>query len=111
MPSPALSRRLLIAALTFGGFFALGYGGIFIWGGNSNTASPIWPATAFGFVMLLRLSRSRTDDAIMLAAIGCAGLLANRLGGASPLLSLGFSLIRSSQLGGVKPMTPKLKRP
>jgi signal transduction histidine kinase len=98
MPSRPLSRRVLIAALTFAGFFALGYGGIFIWGGNSHSASPIWPATAFGFVMLLRLSRSRTDDAVVLAAIACAGLLANRLGGASPLLSLSFSLINTAEV-------------
>src|SRR6202012_6175680 len=93
MRVPALNRRSVIAALTFGGFFLLGYGGIFIWGGNSHSSSPIWPATAFGFVMLIRLSRSRADDAVMLAAMLVAGLFANRLGGASPALSLGFSLI------------------
>jgi signal transduction histidine kinase len=89
----APTRRSVIAALTFGGFFLLGYGGIFIWGGNSHSASPIWPATAFGFVMLIRLSRTRADDAAILAAMLAAGLLANLLGGASPALSLGFSLI------------------
>src|SRR5580698_3864417 len=93
MHTKALSRQALIAALTFGGFFLLGYGGIFAWGGNSHSSSPIWPATAFGFVMLIRLSRSRTDDAAILSAMLAAGLLANRLGGASPLLALGFSLI------------------
>jgi signal transduction histidine kinase len=93
MRTHALTRQAVIAALTFGGFFLLGYGGIFIWGGNSHSSSPIWPATAFGFVMLIRLSRSRTDDAAMLSAMLAAGLLANRLGGASPLLALGFSLI------------------
>ena len=93
MHTKALSRQALIAALTFGGFFLLGYGGIFIWGGNSHSSSPIWPATAFGFVKLIRLSRSRSDDAVMLAAMLAAGFAANRLGGASPLLALGFSLI------------------
>ncbi|HEX4118462.1 MAG TPA: MASE1 domain-containing protein, partial [Rhizomicrobium sp.] len=93
MHTHALTRQAVIAALTFGGFFLLGYGGIFIWGGNSHSSSPIWPATAFGFVMLIRLSRSRTDDAAMLSAMLAAGLFANRLGGASPLLALGFSLI------------------
>ena len=93
MHTKALSRQALIAALTFGGFFLLGYGGIFVWGGNSHSSSPIWPATAFGFVMLIRLSRSRGDDAVMLAAMLAAGFAANRLGGASPLLALGFSLI------------------
>jgi len=36
-------------------------------GGNSDSATPIWPANAFVLVMLLRLSRSRADDIIMLA--------------------------------------------
>ncbi len=87
------SRRALLCAATFAGFFLLGYGGIFIWGGNNNSVSPIWPATAFGFVMLLRLSRARADDLALLAAILLAGLLANRLGGASWPLSAGFSVI------------------
>jgi signal transduction histidine kinase len=92
--APARAHRLAwLGALTFAGFFLLGYGGIFVWGGNSHSSSPIWPATAFGFVMMLRLSRSRGDDIAMLAAMLAAGLLANRLGGAGPMLSLGFSLI------------------
>ena len=69
MHTKALSRQALIAALTFGGFFLLGYGGIFAWGGNGHSSSPIWPATAFGFVMLIRLSRSRTDDAAILSRL------------------------------------------
>jgi signal transduction histidine kinase len=82
-----------LAALTFVGFFLLGYGGILIAGGNSHQASPAWPATAFGLCMLLRLSRSRADDLAMLAAILAGGLLANRLGGATPPLVIGFSVI------------------
>ncbi|HEX4178003.1 MAG TPA: histidine kinase dimerization/phospho-acceptor domain-containing protein, partial [Rhizomicrobium sp.] len=93
MRTHALARQALIATLTFGGFFLLGYGGIFIWGGNSHSSCPIWPATAFGFVMLIRLSRSRGDDAALLSAMLAAGLIANRLGGEAPLLALGFSLI------------------
>ena len=93
MHIPVLNRRMLITALTFGGFFLLGYGGIFIWGGNSHSSSPIWPATAFSVVMLIRLSRGQADDAAILLATLAAGLLANRLGGAAPLLALGFSLI------------------
>lgn len=94
-PSPLASvyRRAWLAAAAFGGFFALGYGGIFIWGGNSHAASPIWPANALGFILLLRLSRSRSDDAVMLAAIAAAGLAANRLGGADMGLAIGYSLI------------------
>ncbi len=93
MHTRAFYRQVLMAALSFGGFFLLGYGGIFVWGGNSHSSSPIWPATAFGFVMLIRLSRSRTDDVAMLSAMLAAGLLANCMGGASTPLALGFSLI------------------
>src|ERR1700743_2399084 len=93
MRTDSSARRALVAAFTFGGFFLLGYGGIFIWGSNSHSSSPLWPATAFGFVMMIRLSRSRADDAAMLSAMILAGLLANHLGGASRALSLGFSLI------------------
>ena len=89
----ARARPILLTAATFLGFFLLGYGGIFIVGGNAHSSSPVWPATAFGFVMMLRLSRSRVDDAAMLAAIFAAGLLANILGGAALRVSIGFSLI------------------
>ncbi len=92
MPMRFDSRLILVSIATFAGFFLLGYGGIFIWGDN-HSASPIWPATAFGFVMLLRLSRSRGEDAAMLGAILLAGLLANYLSSTPFALSLGFSLI------------------
>ncbi len=82
-----------LAAVTFAGFFALGYGGILATGGNGHQASAVWPATAFGLCLLLRLSRSRADDFAMLAAILAAGLLANGLGGQSASLTVGFSLI------------------
>ena len=87
------ARRAWLAVIAFSGFFVLGYGGILISGGNSGHASPVWPATAFGLCLLLRLSRSRADDLAMLAAILAAGLIANMLGGASPALIIGFSLI------------------
>ena len=89
----ARARPVWLTVATFLGFFLLGYGGIFIVGGNAHSSSPIWPATAFGFVMMLRLARSRGDDVAMLAAMFAASLLANKLGGAAPLVSLGFSLI------------------
>ena len=88
------TRRLAwLSGLTFAGYFILGYGGIFIWGGNSHSASPIWPATAFGLVMLMRLSHSRTQDIVLLGAMLAAGLLANVAGGAPPVLNIGYSLI------------------
>jgi signal transduction histidine kinase len=77
----------------FSGFFLLGYGGILIAGGNSKPVSPVWPATALGLCLLLRLSRSRRDDLAMLSAILLGGLLANWLGGAPPPLVIGFSVI------------------
>ena len=89
-PTARLAR---LTAATFAGVLLLGYGGIFIWGGNSASASPIWPATAFAFVMMLRLSQSRADDIAMLAAVLTASLVANGLGGAPTGLAIGFSLI------------------
>ncbi|HWY63375.1 MAG TPA: ATP-binding protein [Rhizomicrobium sp.] len=87
------ARLAALTAVTFAGFFLLGYGGILIAGGNSNQASPVWPATAFGLCLLLRLSRSRKDDIAMFAAILAAGLLANGLGHATAPLVIGFSFI------------------
>ena len=73
-----------LALAACAGFFLLGYGGIMVWGGNAHSASPIWPATAFGFVMMLRLSRSRAATTlVMLAAMLLAGLCGQLLGGAS----------------------------
>jgi signal transduction histidine kinase len=87
------TRLAFLAALTFAGFFLLGYGGILIAGGNSHQSSPVWPATAFGLCVLIRLSRSRAEDMAILGAILIAGLCANALGGAEPRLLIGFSLI------------------
>jgi signal transduction histidine kinase len=87
------ARPAFIAAATWAGVFLLGYGGIFVWGGNSDSATPIWPANAFVLVMLLRLSRSRADDIIMLAAMLTAAFTANLLGGAPTPLTIGYSLI------------------
>jgi signal transduction histidine kinase len=86
----SLMRRLKLALVTGFIFFLLGWGGIAIWG---HPPSPIWPATAFGMCMMLRLSRSRADDAAMLAAMLPAGILANALNGAPWALTLGFSVI------------------
>ena len=88
-----MSRLAWLGGITFSGFFLLGYGGILVAGGNVHQSSPVWPATAFGLCLLLRLSRSRTDDLVMLVAILLGGLLANWLGGAIPPLTIGFSII------------------
>ena len=86
-------RPALLAAISFGGFFLLGYGGILVGGGNSHQASAVWPATALGLCLLLRLSRSRPDDVAMLGAILIASLLANWAGGAGWALSIGYTVI------------------
>jgi signal transduction histidine kinase len=104
-------RLVSLAAITFTGFFLLGYGGILVTGGNSHQASPVWPATAFGLCLLLRLSRSRADDLAMLAAILAGGLLANRLGGASPSLVIGFSIINLLDVSAGLVAMRKLARP
>jgi signal transduction histidine kinase len=88
-----MPRRAWLIALTFAGYFLLGYGGIFIWGGNAHGVTPIWPATAFGLLMLMRLSRGRADDIAMLAAVLVAALLANEAGGAPPALAIGYGVI------------------
>ena len=88
-----MARTASLAGLAGLGFFVLGYGGILVAGSNGHQASPVWPATAFGLCLLLRLSRSRTDTIAMLAAIFVAGLLANWLGGSTLPLIIGFSVI------------------
>jgi signal transduction histidine kinase len=92
-------RRLWLSLVAGTGFFLLGWGGIALWGGNAHTGSPIWPATAFGLCLILRLSRSHADDAAMLAAMLVAGLAANALGDAGPPLVVGFSLLNIVDIG------------
>ena len=88
----SLSRMAGLFALNLAGYFALGYGGIVIWA-DPHSLSPIWPATALGLVLMLRLSRNTGEDIAMLAAMLVAGFAANRLGGGSFRVSLIFSLI------------------
>jgi signal transduction histidine kinase len=90
--NPAM-RRLGLGVLAGAGFFLLGWLGLLVWGGNADAGSPIWPATAFGLCLILRLSRSFADDAAMLAAMLMAGLAANWLGGADWPMIVGFSMI------------------
>jgi len=86
-------RPLWLAAIAGMGFFLLGWGGILIWGSHVHSPSPVWPATAFGLCLMLRLSRSRADDSAMLAAMLLGGILANILGGADWTTTFGFSVI------------------
>ena len=87
------ARLATLAAIAFIGFFILGYGGILIANSNGESPSPVWPATAFGLCIMLRLSRSRRDDIVMLGAIVVSGLLVNGAAGSSLPLNLGYSLI------------------
>jgi signal transduction histidine kinase len=85
-------RQAKLAVIAFGGFFLLGYGGVLVWGAV-DAPTPIWPATAFGILILLRQSRSRCDDAVMIAAMLAASLWATHLGGTQALVAFGFSII------------------
>ena len=87
------ARTALAACVTFLGFFLLGYGGIMVSAGRGNAVAVIWPATAFGMCMLLRLSRDRRIDAVLLTTILLAGLLANGLQGAPALETVSYSII------------------
>ncbi len=87
------ARLATLAAIAFIGFFILGYGGILIANSNGESPSPVWPATAFGLCIMLRLSRSRRDDIVMLGAIVLSGLLVNGAAGSPLPLNLGYSLI------------------
>ena len=84
-------RALWLALTTGAGFFLLGLGGILLSG--RATVALIWPASAFGLCMMLRLSRSRTQDVSMLAAIFLAQFGVTVTMATSLPLSLGFAAI------------------
>jgi signal transduction histidine kinase len=109
-PQPEL-RRFYLALATGIGFFLLGWGGIMLTGGNAHASAPIWPATAFGLCMTLRLSRGRADDIAMLAAMLAGGLGANLLGGAPPIVGAGFSVINLVDVTAGLVATRRLVRP
>jgi signal transduction histidine kinase len=91
--APGAPLRLTkLVAITFGGFFLLGYGGMVVWGGNIHASTPIWPATAFGILMLLRQSRERRDDIVMTLAMLAAAFAASFLGGTQIALAVIYSI-------------------
>jgi signal transduction histidine kinase len=61
-------RTLSQALITGGGFILLGYGSRWL-SGPGHMVSLIWPGTAFGLCMMLRLPRSRAQDLTILSAI------------------------------------------
>ena len=93
MTSKSHLRTVVAAALTAAGFFILGYGGILISAGQGHSVSVIWPATAFGMCMVLRLSRDRRTDALLLAAVLLGGLLANGMAGDPLPETIAYSVI------------------
>jgi len=91
-------QTFIIAALSASlGFFALGFGAIQITGGGSSTAI-IWPADAFALCVMLRFARGWNERGVMLAGIFIADLFGNGLGGATAVLTLGYSLVNVLEL-------------
>jgi signal transduction histidine kinase len=94
--APSL-RSLGLALVTYAGFILLGYAGIFLTGPD-HTQAIIWPPTAFAVVMIARLSRDRTTDIAMLAAVFLAEATISFTGRTLGLLGWGFSAITTIEV-------------
>ena len=92
-------RMFWQALLTGVGFFLLGYGGLLL-SGHGQMISLIWPANAFAVCMILRLSRSGAQDALMLAGTGLGEFCVNLATGAPLLLNAGFVAVSLVQVTG-----------
>ncbi len=92
-----LFDALWLALIAGCGFFLLGYSSVLL-SGPAPTVSLIWPASAFAFCLLLRFSRSRAQDAIILAAIFLAQFCLTAVTGRSLMLGLGYSVIAVVEL-------------
>jgi signal transduction histidine kinase len=91
-------RRFWRAALALTiGFFALGYAAILVTADASSTAI-LWPGDAVALCVMLRYARGWGQNAIMLAGVFIADLFSNSLGGAPPLLILGYSLVNTLEI-------------
>ena len=88
----APGRALGFAFLTAAGFFALGYGGMTI-SGHGRMIGLIWPATAFAVCMIVRLSRSRKMDLVLLAAAALGELGVNLAFKAPLVIIVGFGAV------------------
>lgn len=93
------TRMLWQSALTGIGFFILGYGGIQLTG-HGRMIALIWPANAFAVCMMVRLSRSRLQDVLMLAAALIAEVAINLAVKAPGVVTLGFSLVSLAEVTG-----------
>ena len=95
----APGRALWLAGLTGFGFFALGYGGLLL-SRHGHMIALIWPANAYAACMLLRLSRSRIEDGLMLGATVLAEIGINVITGASFFVIIGFVAASLVQVAG-----------
>jgi signal transduction histidine kinase len=92
-------RMVWQSLVTGAGFFLLGYGGILLTG-HGRMIALIWPATAFAVCMIVRLSRSRLQDAVMLAAIIIAEAAINIAMQAPPTVTVGFGVVSLAEVIG-----------
>jgi signal transduction histidine kinase len=88
----APGRALGYAFLTAAGFFVLGYGGILL-SGHGRMIGLVWLATAFAVCMIVRLSRSRAMDLILLAAAAVGEASVNLAAGATPFILVCFGVV------------------
>ncbi|MBN9544628.1 MAG: MASE1 domain-containing protein [Alphaproteobacteria bacterium] len=93
------SRMLWQSAVTGIGFFLLGYGGITLTG-HGRMIALIWPANAFAVCMMVRLSRSRLQDILMLAAVLVAEVAINLAVRAPTPVTIGFSIVSLAEVTG-----------
>ncbi len=93
------SRMLWQSAVTGIGFFLLGYGGLLLTG-HGRMIALIWPANAFAVCMVVRLSRSRRQDILMLAAMLIAEVGINLAARAPFSVNAGFSIVSLIQVAG-----------
>jgi signal transduction histidine kinase len=86
-------RLFCLSFITYIGFVALGYGGIFLSGGNHAAQALIWPPTAFAVVMIARLSRDPVTDAAMLTAVFLGEATISFTGRTLGVLGWGLSVV------------------
>ncbi len=106
MTGVTTSNRSMLAASAIAGlaFFLLGYACIWLSRATHDVAI-IWVATAFAICFVLRNSHSWREDAWIMAGVFAGGVLANSLGGSSPLVSALFSLINVASVTTARIMT------
>lgn len=96
-----LLRAFGLALVTYVGFIVLGYGGIFLTG-PGQSLSLIWPSTAFAVVMIIRLSRDRVTDIVLIAAVFLAEATISFTGRTLGVLGWAFCVITTIEvLAGV----------